>query len=387
MQVSWKLSFVLETLRLWKEAKKGKTTRKEPLDQQANSKLIQVAQDVLLLILHHLDNCALISLMQTCQQFQVSLEPILYRHIVFPLSSTYFREKIFFQTLVNRQDNLLPLIWTYHGPLTPLEFSVGRKPSGGFDKIFRKRRGPRKPPPAYKTPWFDMAVTIFAGANNIVDLQLHDTRPWSYGEAFNPTARGISNMTLRRLKVLRSPELLHVLRDTSTLGQVDFHEECFFRLALSTKPITDLSVDLDAVVGICETVRMIGRALKDVENLTLLARGGLYGRVILDEIPAFKSLKSLALEDACLTDHPSTPVEGSPSVIRLRPSSSDWDELFEELKGLCPSLTSTNGHHSPCCESVGPCATPSALLPSIFNPSSSPMFAHSQTYDSYPLSI
>ncbi|KAG9000455.1 hypothetical protein FRB90_011819 [Tulasnella sp. 427] len=329
--------------------------------------------------------------MQTCQRLQVSLEPILYRHIVFPLSSTYSREKILFQTLVNRQEDLLPLIRTYHGPLIPLEFSVGLPPRAEFDKIFRKRRGPRKPPPAYKTPWFDMAVTIFTRATNIVDLQLHDTRPWTYDEAFNPIARGISNMTLRRLKVLRSPELLHVLRDQpeledlylgagyhglhgvqptdvpnlrtlrsclpeaailvpgrpverltlAWLGPVDLHEECFSRLALSTKPITDLSVDLDAVVGMRQAIRMIGRALKDVENLTLFIRGGLSGRVILDEIPAFKSLKCLALEDACLIDYISTPENGSSSVIRLHPSASDWDELFEELRGLCPSLTST----------------------------------------------
>ncbi|KAG9019047.1 hypothetical protein FRB90_007003 [Tulasnella sp. 427] len=366
--VSWLTSFIPNSLRTASKPKdlgRTKPSWKVPLNRQVKSMLVQIPEDIFLLILDKLDTAALSSLVRTCQQLHVALEPVLYRHITFPPSWTYHREDKLFQTLDQRQD-LLPHIRTYHGPFLPLGFTRRLK-RRGISKFFTNSR--RDSPPLHETPMLKVAITIFTQATNIVDLQFNDSRPWTSEEAYAPIARAVSALSLRRLTIFRTTDLLQTLRDQPELEELELgavhhgldglqptdvpnlrtltaclqeaamlvpgrpikklrilsgggelYDPLFRELALSTMPVTELSVDLGGVHGhekLRDTIRLISRTLPDVECLTLSVHGGLNGAMILEEVPAFRSIRSLTLEDVYLTDGKAALQEGSSTIVDL----------------------------------------------------------------------
>ncbi|KAG9019049.1 hypothetical protein FRB90_007005 [Tulasnella sp. 427] len=324
-----------------------------PLECQERSKCVQAPPDVWFLIADHLDKFSLASLIRTCRYFHQLLEINLYRHVYARLSIG--RALRLFQTLEERQD-LIPYISKYEGPVFPPEMFTERHPKRTFlDQLLRRNRVQRLPPiaPLNETPGFKSAMRLFTNAINIVDLSLYDYRPWGNDSMFDPVTGAIYNMSLRRLDlwgcsipgaVLRNqPELeelalgspatglehlgkdelqnLRKLKSSASnaaclvpgrpikelylLPSADSfdekHFECFGR---SSHPIKTLEITFTeswADEYVCGAIRVVARYLPLVERLTVMVDGPISGHIILQELPALSSIRSLSLLDVRLT--------------------------------------------------------------------------------------
>ncbi|KAG8962123.1 hypothetical protein FRC00_010309, partial [Tulasnella sp. 408] len=187
--------------------------------RQINSKFAQLPEDIIVLVMALLDNNAQASLIRTCRYFHHLLEIYLYRHITPAHPLNHSRYDYLFRTLAERED-LLPYISTYHGYVLPLAAPQQRS----FLDRFRASKK-SKPEnfwvlPINETETFRRAVTIFAKAVNIVDLQLEDCFPWYSDPLFNPIKNAVEKMSLRRLSVSYSIDLPQILRDQPELEEL-----------------------------------------------------------------------------------------------------------------------------------------------------------------------
>ncbi|KAG8925010.1 hypothetical protein FRC01_010795 [Tulasnella sp. 417] len=254
------------------------------------------------------------------------------------------------------------------------------------------------PPPINETEGFKRAATVFAQATNITDLSFTNCSAWTSNPLYEPIKHAVANMSLKRLTIWNCQGLFEVLRDQPELEELKLGGNCsgieklentdvpklrslsarlenaaylvpgrpverlkldtpfgspgsdrglFDRLSLSTKPIVDVSVALHNAwdeEGVRLAIRAFARNWPETERLVISVTGPITRKTILDEMPAFQSIRELAFLDARLT----TAEEGA-SVdpthnygIVPQGASEDWEQVFSHLKELCPKLVKTS---------------------------------------------
>ncbi|KIO20870.1 hypothetical protein M407DRAFT_29530 [Tulasnella calospora MUT 4182] len=357
--------------------------RGNPLTFQVNSQFAQLPEDIIFLIMAHLNKDAQASLIRTCRYLHHLLEVSLYRHITLPYPQKYDQNYRLFRTLVERQD-LIPCIVTYHGILLPL---VAPQKKFFLDRLKHSMPNNFWALPLNEAGGFRIATAIFAKATNIVDLELRDCFAWESDPLFDPIKKGIARMSLRRLALWYCPDLLQVLRDQHKLeelqvgwgsssleklertdvpelrrclstqlqdaaylvpgrpieqleldtafGSPDFDERLFNKLSLSTAPITDFSGIINhpgESEEVRASIRAIARILPNIEKLTLRVGGSISGQIILDEIPSLQSIRVLAFlraELATAEDRADSADHLHSNEIAQSDSSMEgWDGLF-----------------------------------------------------------
>ncbi|KAG8929423.1 hypothetical protein FRC01_004360 [Tulasnella sp. 417] len=126
----------------------------------------------------------------------------------------------------------------------------------------------------------------------------------------------------------------------------NFNLRLFQKLSLSTKPITYVSVTIynsweDGVVR--AAIRAFAGNWPDTERLRINVDGPITGQTILDEIPAFQSIRELGFVSASLTtaEEPASTNPVHNYGIVQRGYLKDWEQIFSHLKELCPTLVKT----------------------------------------------
>ncbi|KAG8915204.1 hypothetical protein FRC01_003748 [Tulasnella sp. 417] len=402
--MDWPLSSLTAVLHLMSDRDGGAPKVTSPsisnaLEYQRNSTLAQMPEDILILILDCLDKTSQFRLARTCRYLQHLLEGVLYHHIILDCSISDDQTARLHRTLVNRP-SLIPLIRRYHGELMSrliyqeprfLERYTGRK----TNRIITEAEA------------LGRAVSIFTRAANIVDLNFIWSLDWTSesNPSFKPIRLAVAKMSLKRLtlsnctdvgRILRNqPELeeLEIGEDTSGVLQLEetdlpklrsltaplqeaaflvpgrpiekirliqtikdkynFDDRLFKKLSYSTRPVIEFSVSLiHRFRGekLRAMLQLISQNLPQVERLTILETGRISGRLILEELPAFGSLRSLNLLEAYLTpvttqrpDYLYELDNSLPSGMGSRkpPNMEDWDDVFHHLRQLCPSLVNT----------------------------------------------
>ncbi|KAG9048609.1 hypothetical protein FS837_012384 [Tulasnella sp. UAMH 9824] len=368
------------------------------------SKLVQIPEDVHFLIVDHLDRPSKFRLTRTCHYFRHLLEPILYRHIKLGFTDCNHRLARLHRTLVERP-SLIPHIRSYYGHVVSI---LPLMKSSFFERRIRRKKNK----PITREEALEKAVYVFTQATNVVELEISSPWDWTSesNTALEPIRRAVSKMSLKRLifwqgavevdRILRNqPELekLEVGWDTSGLHLLDttdlpklksltaplreavllvpgrpieklhvrqtfidpdyFNDLWFRKLSLSTGHITEFFIHLFCMSGdepyyVDERLRValqvISRNLTQLERLTIDVSGSVAGQVILEEVPAFRFLRSLTFLEADLTA-PSPNCVGKLAsdnsqgngTIRQVPVLESWDDVFDHLKRSCPSLVST----------------------------------------------
>ncbi|KAG9016707.1 hypothetical protein FRB90_002429 [Tulasnella sp. 427] len=353
------------------------------------------------------------SLLKTCRHFRQILEPALYRplDLIAPLVC-YTSDKAH-RTLLERQD-LIPYILSYRGPLLTTTIVYE-------GKLFRGKDSGQD----WGDQNFRAAITIFSQAINIRDLQFTDWVDWTSDPIWEPVKLGVSKMKLRSLgiraggdaqnvyRVLQAQPLLEYLelgwetKDLDKLQTADlpelkslratlseaaalvpsrpvqdldllsstmeYTEELLSKLALSTGPISTMSVrfhEPEELGNVRNILRMLASALPHVQDLTVTFGGDVFGKAVrrpvfqdvrsanidrhdipqlLETIPLFKSLRRLYLIDVDLI-HDSTlplipPYGSAESSLApqepVLPSVSyrqRWEQVARRRKAQCPSL-------------------------------------------------
>ncbi|KAG8947372.1 hypothetical protein FRC04_010820 [Tulasnella sp. 424] len=162
------------------------------------------------------------------------------------------------------------------------------------------------------------------------------------------------------------------LRLLPGFGPQDSDEPLFDNFLLSTTRITAFSIRLYhpwEYERLRTAIRAIARTLPELERLTMTVEGQISGRVlstssappyipsrsmnssvrsqILDEIPCLQSIRYLAFLDARLATaadqtYPdalnSTQLPRIDDIVQQTPAVEEWDDLFAQLRDLCPSL-------------------------------------------------
>ncbi|KAG8925011.1 hypothetical protein FRC01_010796 [Tulasnella sp. 417] len=250
------------------------------------------------------------------------------------------------------------------------------------------------PRPFNETEGFKRAVTVFSQATNIVDLSFTNRSEWTSDPLYEPIKYAVAKMSLKRLTIWNDQGLAEVLRDQPELaelkvgwgcsglenlentdipklrslaaclndaaylvpgrpierleldtpfGSPGFDRALFDRLSLSTKPVVHLSVALHNASeeeGVRVAIRAFARNWPDAETLLINVTGPITGKTILDEIPAFRSIRELAFLDAGLTtaEEIASADPAHDYGFLQQGSSEDWERLFPQLKDLCPTL-------------------------------------------------
>ncbi|KIO25297.1 hypothetical protein M407DRAFT_25413 [Tulasnella calospora MUT 4182] len=133
----------------------------------------------------------------------------------------------------------------------------------------------------------------------------------------------------------RPVEQLHL---SSGMVDEDFDEQLLGRLSLSVGPVTEFStyfVSSPDAEGVRISLQVLARNLPQIEKLTISVGGSISGQVhlpvkILDEIPSFQCLRRLNFLNAVLAT-------GNENIPKAS-IQSEWDNLFAQLKDLCPLL-------------------------------------------------
>ncbi|KAG9032625.1 hypothetical protein FS837_002669 [Tulasnella sp. UAMH 9824] len=347
--------------------------RGTPLECQSTSRFAQLPPDILLLFSDQLDKPAKANVIQTCRYLHHLLVGTLYTHLS-PLEFWYsHRVDLLHRTLVERPD-LIPYIRTYRGSLIapPTPFAQPPRKRSLLDKLLRRKAAKSLSlyvPPIPETEAFKNAVFIFARAANIVDLDFTDHYDWALDPVFTPIKAAVLSMSLNRLylwhctvptQVLRAqPELEHLevgwgvsglegleksdtpklrslkasLQDASYIvpghpvdqlhlvaryEDHDFDPGLFKRLALSTGPILQLTMSLYRACNVeysRKALQTVSQNLPQLEELVITIGGYISGQLILEEIPAFQSLRRVAFLGANLVK--AAPVLQHPELIRF----------------------------------------------------------------------
>ncbi|KAG8926637.1 hypothetical protein FRC01_008585, partial [Tulasnella sp. 417] len=332
--------------------------RGAPIECQKRSRLVQLPEDILLLISHHLDKAETANVIRTCRYLHHLFESTLYTHLS-PLELWYSHKvDLLHRTLVGRPD-LISHIRSYRGSLLAVPTGYGQPPPSRLlhDKLRRRKPLVSSDPYALhiaETEPFKNALLIFTKATNIVDLDFTDHYDWASDPIFAPIKAAVFNMSLNRLyiwncslstEVLRAqPELEHLeigcnvrglegldrrdipklrslkgtLQDASYLvpgrpverlelverhENRDFDPNLFRTLALSTRPITQLTMCIyhswDAQI-FRKALRIASQDLPHLEQLRITVNGFISGQLILDEMPSFQSIRRLVFLNADL---------------------------------------------------------------------------------------
>ncbi|KIO29337.1 hypothetical protein M407DRAFT_21558 [Tulasnella calospora MUT 4182] len=252
-------------------------------------------------------------------------------------------------------------------------------------------------------------MSIFLKAVNIRELEFTDGVDWTSNPIWEPVKTAISNMSLTRLslriisesaevvpQLQAQPGLEHLelwtaarlwdlketdiprlrslsatLQDAATivpgrpveelhlalgLREHRLDEQLVQKLSLSSGPITKLVTRLRCPQGqdvVRHTLQVLAHHLPQLRHLTLDVGGVLSGRVLLDEIPAFRFLRSVKFLNADL-HHPSDSGDdasrdasgalagldnsGDDRIVAQIPEFDDWKDLVQRLGEKCPLL-------------------------------------------------
>ncbi|KAG8904370.1 hypothetical protein FRC01_008756, partial [Tulasnella sp. 417] len=390
--------------------------RGTPIECQKRSRFAQLPEDILLLFSHHLDKGARANVIQTCRYLYHLLVATLYTHFS-PLEFWYSHKvDLLHRTLVGRPD-LISFIRSYRGSLMAARTWYTEPPPKRtlLDKL-RRRKLADSPNPytihITETEAFKNAVLIFSRATNIVDLDFTDYHDWASDPIFAPIKTAVFNMSLTRLyiwnctvptEVLRAqPELKHLevgwnapglegldkrdipklrsltgtLQDASYLvpgrpverlelverfENRDYDPNLFRTLALSTRPITQLTMCIyrswDAEI-FRKALRIASQSLPKIEQLTITVEGSISAQLILDEMPSFQSIRRLAFLDADLDkaaeiiplSEDSVDVPPGTDVSRHTSVVNCWEDLLDHLKPHCPHLVEVEWTPTPRCD-------------------------------------
>lgn len=306
-----------------------------PLLRQVGSKFARLPEDIIFLVMAQLNQKTQASLILTCRHLHNLLEVYLYRRITPAYARSDHQNECLFRTLADRQD-LLPYILTYHGPPIPRPVVVVSAPRKRrfLDRFKAPRESNPYTLPINETERFNRAVNIFTKATNIIDLQFTNCCDWISDPRFQLIMQAVARMPLRRLSMWNCNCLQQVLRDQPELEELrlgwrptllgtlvetdvpklrslsaglrhaaylvpgrpieqlklhtpfsslNFDEQLFDKLALSTKPITEFD---GTFVRSCDdeivrtVFRAIARNLPNVEKLTLTLRGSVSGPIV-----------------------------------------------------------------------------------------------------------
>ncbi|KAG8915205.1 hypothetical protein FRC01_003749, partial [Tulasnella sp. 417] len=342
----WRLPSLTEVLRLTPDSDEDAASKvtfssisSSPEDQRCRN-LDEMPEDILVLILDDLDTVSQFRLARTC------------RYLQHDYCASEYQAACLHRTLMNRP-SLIQHICSYHGQMMSTFIVPTPKRSFSERYISKKTKGSM-----IKAEALERAVAIFSQATNIVDLNLITWHPEWTSESdlfFKPIRLAVAKMSLKRLTLSDCRDVHHILRDqpeleelelgcyTSGVDQLeetdlprlrslvaplrdaavlapgrpiknmhlirmigneyDFDEQLVEKLSLSTGPFTEFSVNLLHLLSEDELrvmLQLMSRSLPKLERLTTLETGRISGQVILEEMPAFQSLRSLNLLEAYL---------------------------------------------------------------------------------------
>ncbi|KAG8896797.1 hypothetical protein FRC01_011617, partial [Tulasnella sp. 417] len=245
-----------------------------PKPRRTRPKIPFLPDEILLLIAELSDEQARVRMIQTCRRLRGLVEPILYRHIRVrrsqepnPLNGYHLH-----RTLAARPD-LLPFIWSYHGPLFPkannAEIIIPSEPGEGA-ALWRKISTTTRKRPMNDLDYFERANIIFSGAVRI--RELHCTGAitedgarvlGAFGVPQGSTTTNIQSLVLRIGS--NSPQLAPILRAQMKLKHLELQLESYVPLRLEETDLPELE-SLKAELRYAAEI-VPGRPVKKIELL------------------------------------------------------------------------------------------------------------------------
>lgn len=319
-------------------ARKTNPSTRDSMFYQKSSKLSQIPEDILLLIMDNLWKEWKVNVIKTCRYLRRLLEFTLYIHLS-PIDPwDEWKCGLLHRTLVQRED-LIPHIRSYcapilHSPDRPA--SSKQRKILGFWKRTEVDPPSRESTPIRETEAFQNAVFVFSKATNIAILGFTGPHDWTSDPNFEPIRAAVFKMPLTRLQLRNYSQPAPVLRAQPTLEHLEiggtndvqklaglqktdlpklksltatleeaslivpgspvehldltfgfvndsWNDECFKSLAESTRSITKLSVRLHypwEAERTRRTLQLISRHLQDIQHLTMIVVGCISQQVV-----------------------------------------------------------------------------------------------------------